>query len=112
LQNDPLPEALITLARNQWAKQLREVNQMLAKQLCPPLRELTGLAAPLLAKGYGLKVIGPQELLITHQREKTSFSTADLQPNGRPCWSNFSRGWRKPIGRFCHATVIMESRCS
>jgi hypothetical protein len=72
-------------ATNQRAKQLREVNQMLAKQLCPPLRELTGLAAPLLAKGYRLKVIGPQELLITHQREKTSFSTVNLQPNGRPC---------------------------
>ncbi|MGI4736484.1 MAG: MobV family relaxase [Janthinobacterium lividum] len=91
LQNDPLPEALVTLARNQRARQLREVNQVLAKHLCPPLRELTDLAAPLLAKGYGLKVIGPQEVIITHQRERTRFSTVDLQPNGRPLLEQFQQ---------------------
>jgi hypothetical protein len=91
LQNDPLPQALVTLAQNQRAKHLHEVNQALAKQLCPPLRELTDLAAPLLAKGYGLKVIGPQEVIITHQQEKTRFSTADLQPNGRPLLEQFQQ---------------------
>lgn len=91
LQNDPLPEALVTLARNQRATHLREVNHVLAKQLCPPLRELTDLAAPLLAKGYGLKIIGPQEVIITHQRERTRFITADLQPNGRPLLEQFQQ---------------------
>ena len=91
LQNDPLPEALATLARNQRAKQLREVNQVLAKHLCQPLRELTDLAAPLLAKGYDLKVTGPQAILITHQRERTRFNTADIQPNGRPLLEQFQQ---------------------
>jgi hypothetical protein len=93
LQNDPLPDALITLARNQRSKHLREVNKVLAKQLCPrpPLRELTDLAAPLLARGYGLKVVGPQEVIITHQRERTRFSTVDLQLNGRPLLKQFQQ---------------------
>jgi hypothetical protein len=91
LQNDPLPETLATLARNQRAKQLREVNQLLAKQLCQPPHELTDLAAPLLAKGYDLKVTGPQEILITHQREKTRFNTTDLHPNGRPLLEQFQQ---------------------
>jgi hypothetical protein len=96
LQNDPLPEALATLARNQRTKQLREVNHLLAKHLCPPLRELTDLAAPLLAKGYDLKVTGPQEVIITHQREKTRFSTTDLQPNGCPLLEQFQQVVAQP----------------
>jgi hypothetical protein len=91
LQNDPLPESLAILARNQRAKQLSEVNQILANHLCPPLRELTNLAQPLLAKGYVLKVTGPQELSITHQREGTRFSVAELRPNGRPLLEQFQQ---------------------
>jgi hypothetical protein len=64
---------------------------VLAKHLYPPLRELTDLAAPLLAKGYDLKVTVPQEVIVTHQREKTRFSTADLQPNGRPLLEQFQQ---------------------
>jgi hypothetical protein len=43
----------------------------------------------LLAKISELKVVGLQELIITHQQEKTRFGVADLHPNGRPLLEQF-----------------------
>ncbi len=89
LQNDPIPESLAALGRGERAKHLAVAEKVLARHLRPPLYQLTDLAAPLLEKGYVLKVTGPQELSITHKGEGSRFSAAELRPNGRPLLEQF-----------------------
>lgn len=91
LQNDPIPESLAALGRGERAKHLAVAEKVLARHLRPPLHQLTDLAAPLLEKGYVLKVTGPQELSITHKGEGSRFSAAEIRPNGRPLLEQFQQ---------------------
>lgn len=68
----------------------RTIERVLAGQLQLPVHRGTDLAPALQTKGYELKVVGPQELVVTHEQDGTRFTGTELRPGGRDLFEQFT----------------------
>jgi hypothetical protein len=90
LQGGSLSEKELTWGQNIRDRHQRVIERALAGQLQLPVQRGADLVPVLQAKGYELKVVGPQELVVTHEQDGARFTGAELRPYGRDLFEQFA----------------------